>query len=145
MSRFLLILLVILFHSLFILIRIRGIDFAFIHLFNEHLSSAYRGSGIIIGVGETPVNKVPTFKDGNGESNAGNKQVGHTVCSMYLLLWRKLKQEMRTERAGAKSECGSTAGARVCLACSPLLLSLVSCWIPTGWTQKETRGTVLVC
>lgn len=39
---------------------------------------------------------------------------------------------MRTERAGAKRECGSMAGARVCLACSPLLLSLVSCWIPTG-------------
>lgn len=142
MSRFLLILLIILFYSLFILVRIRGIDFTFIHLFNKHLSSAYCGSGIIVYVGETPVNKVPIFKDGNGEGNVGNKQVGHTVCSMYLFLWRKLKQEMRIECAGAKCECCSMAGARVCLACSSLLLSLVSCQIPMGWTWQETRGTV---
>ena len=34
-----------LFYKLFILVRIRSIDFAFIHLFNKYISSAYHGPG----------------------------------------------------------------------------------------------------
>ena len=52
--------------------------------FNKYLPSTYHGPSIILGGEETPMNKVPAFKDGGGERNADNKQVGDTICSVCL-------------------------------------------------------------
>lgn len=44
---------------------------------------------IIVGIVETPVSKIATFKNGNGKRNADNKQIGNMFC--VLISMKKYK------------------------------------------------------
>lgn len=49
---------------------------------------------IILSIVETPESKITTFKNGNGERNAGNKQTGNMF---YVLISMKKKYKQGCE------------------------------------------------
>ena len=57
-------------------------------------------AGISVVVEERAVNKIPTFKNGNGERSADNKQVCNAVCSMCIFLWRKTERGVKIGSTG---------------------------------------------
>lgn len=55
----------------------------FIYLTNIYQVPTMGQAGIIVVVEEIPVNKIPTFKNGNGGIIVDNKQVCNAICSMF--------------------------------------------------------------